>query len=89
MAESFKLYKNQNYEEIKANCLRSNRLFEDNLFPANNSSLFRFQNKLSNTTWKRPSEFLVDLTPAFIVDNIAPDDINQGQLGDWYSLKKT
>ena len=84
MSDSFKNYKNQNYNDLKANCLKSKRLFEDPLFPANDSSLFRFNNTVPGITWKRPSEFISDKTPEFIVGNIAPEDIDQGQLGDWY-----
>ena len=82
MSINFSDYKNQNYEKIKAECLKNKKLFEDDIFPANDSSLFRVKPK-ENVKWKRPSEFLVDVKPEFIVDNIAPDDISQGELGDW------
>ena len=80
MTTIFSDYKNQNYEKIRAECLKNKKLFEDDIFPANNSSLFRVKPK-ENVKWKRPSEFLVDVKPEFIVDNIAPDDIDQGELG--------
>ena len=82
MAAYFRNYRDQNYDKIKKNCLKNQTLFEDSEFPANDSSLFKFK-KVENIQWKRPSEFLSEKKPEFIVDKIAPDDIDQGQLGDW------
>jgi len=76
-------FSNQNYEKIKEECRKKKTLFEDNLFPANNSSLFRINPNNKTTKWKRPSEFFTDGKPEFIVNSIAPDDISQGELGDW------
>jgi hypothetical protein len=80
MSIAYKPYLNQNYNELKQECLRSNRLFEDDKFLAKKSSLGR--NKLpKNVTWKRPHEFVEN--PQFIVNNIEPNDLDQGILGDW------
>jgi hypothetical protein len=76
-------FSNQNYEKIKEECRKKKTLFEDNLFPANNSSLFRINTNNKTPKWKRPSEFFTDGKPEFIVNSIAPDDISQGELGDW------
>lgn len=81
---SFKPYLNQNYEKIKKKCLQSNCMFEDELFPATDKSLFHFNTPERNIIWKRPHE-IVD-NPQFIVESIVPDDLDQGQIGDWYLL---
>ena len=83
MSTYFSEYKNQSYEKIKSDCLGNKKLFEDDVFPANDSSLFRVNKVKDKVNWKRPSEFLTDSKPQFIVNRIAPDDISQGNLGDW------
>lgn len=82
---SFKPYLNQNYEILKQTCLSRNLLFEDDTFPANESSIWRV-NKIDckNIKWKRPFEFLEN--PKFIVKDIDPSDLSQGQIGNWYFL---
>jgi calpain len=77
-----KFYLNQDYSKIKQECLSNNRLFVDNAFPANHESLTRFKRPEKNIVWKRPHEF-GDKAPQFIVNDIAPNDIDQGSLGDW------
>jgi len=42
------------YDEIKAECLRKDVLFEDPEFPANDESLFFSQRTSMNFKWKRP-----------------------------------
>jgi len=91
MSESFKPFLNQNYKEIKAECLREKKLFKDPKFPACNQSMFKFRKpKIGGIPvgfkWKRPHEFLVASDPKFIVDRINPDDIFQGELGDCWFL---
>ena len=54
------------------------------MFPRNYKSLFRFK-KVSNVVWKRPHE--ISDNPQFIVGGIVPNDIDQGQLGDWSDIK--
>lgn len=78
---SFKPYLNQDYEAIKAQCLKSGRLFEDDKFPANASSIARFNKNLaSGIVWKRPHEFVQN--PQFVVGKVEPNDLDQGQLGN-------
>ena len=77
---SFKPYLDQNYEEIKQKCLQSGKLFKDKLFPANDSSIARIKTK-QQVVWKRPHEIVEN--PQFIVNNIVPNDLDQGQIGDW------
>ena len=42
------------YDEIRAQCLQQNRLFEDPEFPANNSSIFPSKRSPHPFEWKRP-----------------------------------
>ena len=51
--QSYKRFQDQNYEQIKAECLKTNSLFADNKFPADNTSLFKF-----NETFNWQSESL-------------------------------
>ncbi len=79
---NIKPYLEQDYEKLRAECLRSGRLFEDPLFQLNDSILaHETLNKKTKVSWKRPSEFVRD--PKFIVKGIAPNDLDQGQIGDW------
>ena len=71
---SYKPYLNQDYEKLKADCLKANKLYEDDKFLANDSSLFR-TTKSPGIVWKRPSEICKD--PQFIVNDIAPTDLDQ------------
>lgn len=81
MSTAYKPYLNQNYNELKQECIKSKRLFEDEKFSAKKSTLGR-NNLPKNVTWKRPHEFIQN--PQFIVNNIEPNDLDQGILGDWY-----
>ncbi|KAL2094833.1 hypothetical protein ACEWY4_009552 [Coilia grayii] len=79
----------QDFETLRAQCLHSKRLFEDNYFPAKQSSL-GFKELGSNSAkaqgvrWMRPTEFCSD--PHFIVDGATRTDICQGALGDCWLL---
>ena len=91
MTNNFKPFLNQNYEEIKAECLRENILFKDPKFPACNQSMYKFKKpKIDGVPvgfkWKRPKDFLAVLDPKFIVNSINPDNIYQGELGDCWFL---
>ena len=87
MSITYKPYLDQNYDKIKSDCLRAKKLFEDDTFPADWSSIYKFQTpeffNSQQVTWKRPYEFLDNISPEFIVDSIVPEDIDQGQLGNW------
>uniref|UniRef100_A0A8C7ZZ82 Calpain-1 catalytic subunit n=1 Tax=Oryzias sinensis TaxID=183150 RepID=A0A8C7ZZ82_9TELE len=79
----------QDYESLKAQCLRSGKLFEDNLFPCAASSLgFNELGPRSSKTygvrWMRPTELCK--RPEFIVDGATRTDICQGALGDCWLL---
>uniref|UniRef100_A0A3B5QGI8 Calpain-1 catalytic subunit n=1 Tax=Xiphophorus maculatus TaxID=8083 RepID=A0A3B5QGI8_XIPMA len=79
----------QDYEFLKAQCLQSGTLFEDNLFPCATSSLGYNElgprsSKTSGVRWMRPSELCK--RPEFIVDGATRTDICQGSLGDCWLL---
>uniref|UniRef100_A0A8B9H955 Si:dkeyp-50d11.2 n=1 Tax=Astyanax mexicanus TaxID=7994 RepID=A0A8B9H955_ASTMX len=79
----------QDFESLRASCLQSRRLFEDETFPAQPSSL-GFKElapgsaKTRGVRWMRPTEFCDD--PHFIVDGATRTDICQGALGDCWLL---
>ncbi|KAL2083283.1 hypothetical protein ACEWY4_021056 [Coilia grayii] len=82
-------YLNQDYEALRRNCLESGRLFEDETFEAEPSSLgFKElgagSSKARGVTWKRPTE--LTRNPKFIQQDATRTDICQGALGDCWLL---
>uniref|UniRef100_A0A3B4BCV5 Calpain-2 catalytic subunit n=1 Tax=Periophthalmus magnuspinnatus TaxID=409849 RepID=A0A3B4BCV5_9GOBI len=82
-------YLKQDYEELKRSCLDRGRLFEDELFDAEPSSLgFKelgpYSAKTSGVTWMRPKD--LHQRPKFIVEDATRTDICQGALGDCWLL---
>lgn len=77
----FESYLDQNYEQIKSGCLRSRQLFEDQQFPPSTKSISATKGVKNRIFWKRPHEIVQN--PEFIVQKIEPNDLDQGQLGDW------
>uniref|UniRef100_A0A673IM19 Calpain-1 catalytic subunit-like n=1 Tax=Sinocyclocheilus rhinocerous TaxID=307959 RepID=A0A673IM19_9TELE len=80
---------NQDYEELKRECLESGRLFEDPCFPAVPQSLgFKelapHSSKTHGVQWIRPTE--LSNNPEFIVGGATRTDICQGALGDCWLL---
>lgn len=74
------------FEEIRDECCRSGRLWEDPDFPATDPSMF-FNKPPSgwpNLTWKRPHEICSD--PELFVAGGSRMDVNQGVLGDCWLL---
>eukprot|EP00741_Cyanophora_paradoxa_P011297 tig00020554_g10912.t1 len=64
-------------------------LFEDDLFKAGPSSLYRAgrPSNPAGISWLRPSEFAPG-TPALFIDGAKPGDVQQGGLGDcWYTVQ--
>ncbi|KAL1252852.1 hypothetical protein QQF64_017545 [Cirrhinus molitorella] len=79
----------QDFETLRARCLQSRCLYEDETFPAQQSSLgFKELGpgsaKTKGVRWMRPTEFCTD--PHFIVDGATRTDICQGALGDCWLL---
>ncbi|XP_028252535.1 calpain-3b isoform X1 [Parambassis ranga] len=70
--------------ELRDKYLSKNILFEDPLFPADDSSLFYSQKPSMKFEWKRPSEICEN--PQFTIDGANRTDICQGELGDCWLL---
>ncbi|KAM8846700.1 calpain-3b isoform 2-T2 [Synchiropus picturatus] len=70
--------------ELRDKYVKKKVLFEDPLFPANDSSLFYSQKTPMKFEWKRPSEICEN--PQFIIDGASRTDICQGELGDCWLL---
>lgn len=47
-------YKNQHYSELKKECIRDKKLFEDPEFPATSTSLYFRKAPPGFVEWKRP-----------------------------------
>ncbi|XP_070705519.1 calpain-3b isoform X1 [Pempheris klunzingeri] len=70
--------------ELRDKYVKKSVLFEDPLFPANDSSLFYSHKPSMKFEWKRPSEICEN--PQFIIDGANRTDICQGELGDCWLL---
>ncbi|KAM4600975.1 calpain-3b [Polymixia lowei] len=70
--------------ELRDKYVQKKVLFEDPLFPANDSSLYYNRKFPMNFEWKRPSEICEN--PEFIIDGANRTDICQGELGDCWLL---
>ncbi|XP_028435579.1 calpain-2 catalytic subunit-like [Perca flavescens] len=82
-------FSQQDYETLRQQCLKSGRLFEDNCFPAEPTSLGYNElgpnsSKTKGVVWKRPKELCSN--PKFIVDGATRMDICQGALGDCWLM---
>ena len=76
-------FKDQHYEKLRDECLKSGKLFEDPLFAPVDKNIFYTQTIPSGTKWKRPKE-LTD-KPFFIVSGANANDLDQGYLGNcWF-----
>uniref|UniRef100_A0A7N4PNC3 Calpain catalytic domain-containing protein n=1 Tax=Sarcophilus harrisii TaxID=9305 RepID=A0A7N4PNC3_SARHA len=77
-------FKNQDFISLRNWCLRNGRLFEDDMFPANNSAIGQRllkEKDIESPEWKRPKELLGTEFPHFILDGISKFDIRQGKAG--------
>jgi hypothetical protein len=72
-----KPYLNQVYKDLKAECLRTGKLFIDDQFPPCDKSI-NINNKKSGhkTKWIRAKNLCHN--PHFIIDGISRKDLNQG-----------
>ncbi|XP_046885809.1 calpain 1, (mu/I) large subunit a isoform X2 [Hypomesus transpacificus] len=80
---------NQDYEQLKQECVEAGCLFEDPCFPAEPPSLgFKelapHSSKTRDVEWLRPTELEDD--PQFILGGATRTDICQGALGDCWLL---
>ncbi|XP_052001093.1 calpain-1 catalytic subunit-like isoform X2 [Xyrauchen texanus] len=78
----------QDYLELRKNCLINKRRYEDEMFPPDNSSIDPQKTlglKLHQVKWLRPSEIVED--PQLIVDDVSRFDYSQGSyLGNCWFL---
>ncbi|CAF0817426.1 unnamed protein product [Brachionus calyciflorus] len=81
----FKPFLNQDYESIRQKLLSTGELFEDDKFPADDSSLYKVKPVDQIISWKRPSE-ITQKPPEFIVAKIEPNDLDQGIIGDCWLI---
>ncbi|XP_073527986.1 calpain-8-like isoform X1 [Phyllobates terribilis] len=84
-------FADQDFEKLRAECLASNKLFEDEKFKAEQSSLGKDMEELGPDTekaqgmeWKRPTEIMKN--PKFIVGGFENEDVMQGGLGNCWFL---
>ncbi|XP_018424038.1 PREDICTED: calpain-5-like [Nanorana parkeri] len=83
MTPAVRPFKNQDFLELKKECVKGGRLFEDPEFPAADESLFYSKAPPHSIEWKRPGELCND--PYLFVDGISHHDLHQGQLGNcWF-----
>ncbi|XP_074091132.1 calpain-13 [Macrotis lagotis] len=82
-------FKNQDFTSLRNHCLRSGRLFEDDTFPANDSTIGQrllSERNIPSLEWRRPKELSGTESPHFILDGISKFDIHQGEAGDCWFL---
>uniref|UniRef100_A0A4W6DLZ0 Calpain 2, (m/II) large subunit, like n=1 Tax=Lates calcarifer TaxID=8187 RepID=A0A4W6DLZ0_LATCA len=82
-------FNQQDFEQLRSECLRTGSLFCDPTFPTTWDSLGynqlgRYSSKTIGVEWKRPTELCSD--PQFIIDGAKRTDICQGALGDCWLL---
>ena len=70
-------YKDQVFEELKAECLRTGKLFTDTRFPPCDTSIdVKNECKRERVKWVRAKNLSSD--PQFIVNGLSRDDLDQG-----------
>lgn len=76
-------FKNQDYEQLKKECLKNGKLFEDPLFACENTSMFYSQPVPDGISWARPGD--ISTKPVFVEGVVDASDLDQGMLGDcWF-----
>ncbi|XP_033001343.1 calpain-13-like [Lacerta agilis] len=81
-------FKNQDFAQLRYQCLNHGVLFQDETFPANLSSIgpLPFLENPYIIEWRRPTEILSYQSPLLIVDSVSRFDILQGPIGDCWVL---
>uniref|UniRef100_A0A3Q2UTM6 Calpain 12 n=1 Tax=Haplochromis burtoni TaxID=8153 RepID=A0A3Q2UTM6_HAPBU len=79
-------FKDQDFETLQAECLKSGVLFSDPTFPAEQKSIGTPEDPDPKKAiqWKRPKE--ISKNAVFVEDTTATTDICQGQLGNCWLL---
>uniref|UniRef100_A0A3Q4MA98 Calpain 12 n=1 Tax=Neolamprologus brichardi TaxID=32507 RepID=A0A3Q4MA98_NEOBR len=79
-------FKDQDFETLQAECLKSSVLFSDPTFPAEQKSIGTPEDPDPKKAiqWKRPKE--ISKNAVFVEDTTATTDICQGQLGNCWLL---
>ena len=84
--EKIEYFKNQNFVQIKKDCLSKGLLFEDPMFPPTSRNLFYSKPLPKGVKWMRPSEICAlnyaPRLPKFVVNKAEADDLDQGYLGN-------
>lgn len=76
--------KGKTFEQIKAECQKAKKLWEDPDFPANDATINPHEKPRKPLTWKRPPELAKDAK--MFVGGASRFDIQQGELGDCWLL---
>ncbi|CAM4643763.1 unnamed protein product [Leuciscus chuanchicus] len=80
----------QDYKKLLHQSLHRKKLYTDELFPPNSSSIGTLAKDsdldLKKIKWKRPSELVSPNKPFFTVDGISRFDYKQGELGNCWFL---
>jgi hypothetical protein len=78
-----KFFKNQNFMQLKRECLRSGKLFVDPCFRPTDKSIYYSKPVPNGIKWMRPKDINSDAR--FIVNNANVNDLDQGQIGNcWF-----
>ncbi|XP_067353133.1 calpain-2 catalytic subunit-like isoform X1 [Channa argus] len=83
------LFNQQDFIQLRSDCLKSGSLFCDPTFPGSSTSLGDRElgpnsAKTKGVVWKRPTELCTD--PQFIVNGATRTDVCQGALGDCWLM---
>lgn len=83
---------NQNFVELKQQCLQSKKLFVDPTFPPGPRALY-YQGVTPHgreyIKWKRPMDIVKHGKPSFIVKGATHHDLDQGKLGNCWFIAAT
>lgn len=79
-------FKNQKFAQLKSECLKQRKLFEDPLFRPTDSNIYYSKRLPKGLKWLRPHQICkTDAKPKFIVDTANANDLDQGFLGNcWF-----